>query len=282
MMSFQKIPFITILGFLLIFACADEIQIHPEEEDWSFVAFGDVRNGYGIYAHFASTISKLEPTPKFAICLGDIVLRGGNEAVWENFWRRSKPLTDKMPLYFARGNHEENDEASNLVFSEQTGILPDRFYYSFSWSSSFFIILDSFIKGEENSIGTRQFKWLNTQLDSVSALSQIMNVFVFLHHPVFPQGKYRNTNMNNAEEVHNLFKLHPKIKAVIVGHDHLFNKYIKDDITYITSGGGGSPLHHGSGGNYYHFLKISFYEKDNRINVKTFGLFNEINEDFDL
>jgi hypothetical protein len=73
-----------------------------------------------------------------------------------------------------------------------------------------------------------------------------------------------------------------KIEAVFAGHDHLFNKYIKDNVTYITTGGGGTPLHHGYGGDYYHFLKISFYKDSNRINVKSIGLFNEVLEDFDL
>jgi hypothetical protein len=51
---------------------------------------------------------------------------------------------------------------------------------------------------------------------------------------------------------------------------------------YYSGNGAGAPLHHGYGDDYYHFMKVSFYEAEDRINVKTIGMFNEIVEDLDL
>jgi hypothetical protein len=62
----------------------------------------------------------------------------------------------------------------------------------------------------------------------------------------------------------------------------MFNKYVRDGMIYITTGGGGGKLYSGYGGDYHHFLKVSFFNDTARINVKTIDIFNEIIEDFDL
>jgi hypothetical protein len=103
-----------------------------------------------------------------------------------------------------------------------------------------------------------------------------------MHHPLFPQGYFAGSNLHNAAELHLLFLSCEKIKGIFAGHDHLFNCYIRDGITYITSAGGGEPLYHGIGGDFYHFLKVSIYDKQQRINLKAIDVFNEIMEDFDL
>ncbi len=270
------------IAIIILIPSCSVVQIEPSDEDWSFVVFGDLRQGFGVYGKLVEYMRTIEPTPKFAICNGDIMKKSGNEVEWADFWHYSKPLTDKMPLYIARGNHEGNDKKSEEIFKEQTGISRDTFYFSFGYSHSYFIILDSYIRNEENSIGLKQFNWLKNQLDSAASKPDIKNVFIFIHHPLYPQGVYKGTNMKNADEVHHLFTLYDKIKAVIVSHEHSYNKFVKDNVTYITTGGAGAPLDYGYGEDFYHFLKVSIYEKTNRINIKTIGIFNEVIEDFDL
>ncbi len=278
----NKLTINVLLLILVFLQSCSEIQVEPSDEDWSFIVFADVRQGYGIYGQLANLISKIEPVPEFAVCLGDIMGSGSNEVEWESFWRYSKPVTDLMPLYIARGNHEGNSETDEEIYREQTGIPADTFYFSFSYAHSLFIILDSYMRNQEDSIGKDQFNWLKSQLDSVSSLDYIKNVFVFLHHPLYPQGKYKGKDLKNAGELHVLFTSSLKIRAVFVGHDHIFNKYIKDGIYYITTAGAGAPLYRGYGGDYYHFVKVSVYDQLNRLNIKTIGLFNEVIEDFDL
>jgi hypothetical protein len=103
-----------------------------------------------------------------------------------------------------------------------------------------------------------------------------------MHQLPYPQGKHLGENLANADELHRLFMNQDKIRAIFAGHDHMFNKYVKDDIVYITTGGGGSPLYPGYGGEYHHFLKVTFYEDTTCINIKAIGVSNEIYEDFDL
>ena len=278
---FAKVAIILIFILGLNHNCS-KIEIRQFEEDWSFVVFGDLRQGYGIYSKLVIQMSMIEPTPEFAVCCGDIMTKPGNEVEWVNFWRYSKPITDKMPLFIVRGNHEGNNPASEQVFSEQTNIPEENFYYSFSINDSYFIILDTEIRKEEGSIINEQLLWLTNQLDSVSQIPIINNIFVFLHRPLYPQGRYKGNNLINADELHSLFLNYSKVKIIIAAHEHLFNKYERDGLIYITTGGAGAPLYHGYGGNYHHFLKVSFYQIDHKINIKTIGIFNEIIEDFDL
>jgi 3',5'-cyclic AMP phosphodiesterase CpdA len=199
-----------------------------------------------------------------------------------NFHRYSEPITDRMPLYIARGNHEENDSVSESVFAKETGAPGNIFYKSEREDSLFFIILDTDIRGAENGILGIQLQWLGAILDSASSDQTVSHVFLFMHKPLFPQGPHRVTPLTNADDLHDLFLQNPKIRAVFSGHDHLFNRYEKDGLVYITTGGGGGDLYHGYGGDYHHFVKVSFYTGSNRINIKTIGIFNEVVDDFDL
>ncbi|MCX6235565.1 MAG: metallophosphoesterase [Bacteroidetes bacterium] len=278
---------ISLVIFLLLIVpvcfihCADDVQ-EMGDEGWSFIVMGDVRQGYGLYGQLVGNISKIDPVPVLAICCGDIMLRPANEVEWLNFWHISKPLTDRTPLYFVRGNHEGNDPASEEFLRKQLNLPNDNFYYSFNNHNTFFIILDTERRGEEQSIGNGQMDWLIHQLDSVKEVNTVQNIFIFMHHPLYPQGEFKGSNLKNADDLHSLFLQHPKIRAVIAGHDHVFNRYEYDGMTYLTTGGVEASLYHGSGGDYYHFVKISFYSSENRINVKTIGIFNEVIEDFNL
>ncbi|MBC8488639.1 MAG: metallophosphoesterase [Bacteroidetes bacterium] len=267
---------------IVSFQFCSKQEIRQSDEDWSFVVFGDTQQGYGVYSKLVTHMISFEPCPQLAVCCGDIMLRAGNEVEWLNFWRYSKPLTDKMPVFLVRGNHEGNDPASEEVLREQMNIAGNNFYYSYSVNDCYFIFLDSEIKGEEGSIVNDQLRWLNNQLDSVSLETIVNHIFIFLHRPIFPQGFHQNSHPNNNDELHEIFLEHPKIKIVFAGHEHMFNRLAKDGLTYIISGGAGGILNRGYGGDYHHFVKVSFYLKKNRINIKTIGIFNEIIEDFDI
>jgi 3',5'-cyclic AMP phosphodiesterase CpdA len=266
---------------VLLLSCSKE-EIYTGDEDWSFVVFGDVQQGYGIYSKLAIHISNLQPVPHCALCCGDIMLRPANEVEWVSFWKVSEPITDNMKLYIARGNHEGNDPASEEFLQEQLQLPQDHFYYAFARENAMFIILDTEKAREENSIGPEQFEWLYHALLAASEADDIDHIFIFLHRPVFPQGQHMGSPMINGMELHELFLNHPKIKAVFSGHEHMFNRTVRDGINYIITGGGGGILYDGYGGNYHHFVKVSFYGASDRINIKTIGIFNEVVDDFDI
>jgi hypothetical protein len=268
---------------LLLCGCTNYDNAPPEGgEDWSFVVFSDLQTGYGIYSQLASHIGKIEPAPAAAFCCGDLMLRGTNEAEWPGFMNCSRPITDIMPFYLARGNHEGNDEAAEEILRQHMYYPLERFYYSLRKDCCLFIILDTQEKDEDRAILGKQRDWLFSQLDSASADPAVSQIFLFMHQPLYPQGSHKGNNLKNADELHACFINHKKIRAVFSGHDHIFNRFVKDGMTYITTGGGGGDLNHGYGGDYHHFTKVSFYFGPFRVNIKTMGVFNEVIEDIDL
>ncbi|MGD9202847.1 MAG: metallophosphoesterase, partial [Chitinispirillia bacterium] len=147
------------LLFITSFQSCFQPELKRGDENWSFIVFGDIRRGFGIYSRIAKNISEIEPTPELSICMGDIMHVSGNEAEWENFWRYSKPLTEIMPYYFARGNHEGNDAVSERIFKEQIAFFRDRdstFYYAIHHKKQHFIVLDTYIRGQVNSVVSNQ------------------------------------------------------------------------------------------------------------------------------
>jgi hypothetical protein len=272
-----------ILLVLIFNSCTDIYEVPAEkDETWSFVVFSDLQQGYGVFSHLALNISNLEPAPRAAFCCGDIMSRSANESQWVSFTHCAEPIRQKMPLLIARGNHERNDSASESLLHQYGSIASNRFYYSHTERNTLFIVLDTYERGMEGAILGDQLAWLKHQLDSASSEPSINHIFIIMHQPLYPQGRHKGEDLSNANELHQLFLKHKKIRAVFSGHDHMFNKYVKDGMIYITTGGGGGVLYRGYGGDYHHFLKVSFFNDTTRINVKTIDIFNEIIEEFDL
>ena len=279
---------IKILRLFLLFAVilteCDRIYYPPYsgDEKWSFVVFGDTRFGYDIFGKLSRNIGQLELAPRAAFCCGDIVDISTSEACWLRFADSARPINQRMPIFYVRGNHDGNDTVSERFFRELTGLRSDSFYYTHTEEETLFIVLDEWDKGQERAISGEQMNWLQYQLDSASADTSILNIFIFMHQLPYPQGRHYGENLRNADDVHQLFRKHDKIRTVYAGHDHMFNKYVKDSIIYITTGGGGTELYPGYGGEYHHFVKVTFYEDTSLINIKTIGTSNEIFDDFDL
>jgi 3',5'-cyclic AMP phosphodiesterase CpdA len=268
---------------VLLTSCTGIYDVPPEKDEyWSFIVFSDVQQGYGVFSQLEINIINLEPTPYAAFCCGDIMLRSANEAEWLSFSNCTESLELKMPLFLARGNHDGNDSAPEVLLKQYGHFTDEHFYYSHSEKNTFFIVLDTNEKGLEGSIQDDQLAWLKQQLDSVSSEQSVSNIFLFMHQPLYPQGKHMGEDLKNADELHQLFLKYNKIRAVFNGHEHMFNKYVRDGIIYLTTGGGGGVLYSGFGGDYHHFLKVSFFKNSDRVNIKTIDIFNEIIENFDL
>lgn len=111
-MFVNKKGYLSLLSIALLLGCSNVTAPKNDESVWSFVVYGDLRQGFGVYQKLALEMGSIKPSPLLAVCLGDVLLRPGVEAEWENFWKYSKPITDRMPLIMVRGNHEGNSPAA--------------------------------------------------------------------------------------------------------------------------------------------------------------------------
>jgi hypothetical protein len=197
--------------------------------------------------------------PSFIMSVGDAYYGyGGSFPRFRNeidhFISRTKKFG--VPFFDVIGNHElgGNGQREKYV-RERFG----KFYGSFDWGNSHFVVLNTEEKGRAGGIYGAQLKWLAQDL-ALNKNSQ--NIFVFMHRPLFPAlaadtGERRFfTDTRNRDTLHALFRKFG-VKIVFAGHEHLFREKVVDGIRYIITGGGGAPLYQvRSRGGFYHYLLV--------------------------
>jgi 3',5'-cyclic AMP phosphodiesterase CpdA len=126
-------------------------------------------------------------------------------------------------------------------------------YYSFDYQGSHFVVVDNSF---DRRLTATQIDWLKNNL----AAAHASNIFVFLHRPLFdPSGLMSNHVMESKAKAKRLQQLFEKYKvtAVFAGHIHGFEETQLNGVTYIITGGGGSPLYLPQFmGGYYHYVRV--------------------------
>ncbi len=220
---------------------------------FTFAVIGDTRSGDDTYGKLVKMV--MERQPAFVINLGDVVRRPGSLAEWKRFRELSLPIT--VPYFLAVGNHDVDDEGSELMFKEQISLPGNGLYYSFSAGNTLFIVLDSSLVGHQREISGSQLEWLSEQL----RISGMQHKFVFLHHPLYTDrisisgilGGPRKTR----ERLRDILKS-GQVDAVFAGHLHFYQRKVFDGIMQITSGGGGAPLiAEDEKGGFFHFILVT-------------------------
>ncbi|MDA8099288.1 MAG: metallophosphoesterase [Nitrospiraceae bacterium] len=229
---------------------------------FSFVVLGDNRAGDptcdAVYAKLIA--SALERKPDFLINTGDQIDKPGNLTNWKRFKELSRDVS--VPYFLTVGNHDVHVEVagSEEAYMDQADLPGKEIYYSFVAGNSLFLVLDSYIKGEDKRITGEQFAWLQMVLST----SREKHKFVVVHHPLFPEkgkGKHHGNSLDRypAERdlLHGLFKQYG-VEYVFMGHEHLYLRKTIDGIAYIITGGGGAPLYADDrNGGFHHYLLMT-------------------------
>lgn len=232
--------------------------IERQESNFTFVVLGDNRSGDDIYKKLV--VMAMERKPFFVVNTGDMIATPGNKSDWAKFWEMSKLIT--VPYYLTVGNHDANPRVpfSEQVYKQEVDLPGNELYYSFAAGNSLFIVLDSFIDGQEKRIMGEQFKWLEDLL----ARSDQLHKFVFIHHPLFTEpgkGVHSGTSLDlypkERDRLEALF-VKAKVTAVFCGHEHFYQRKTVDGITHIITGGGGAPLYgKDEDGAFNHFIVVT-------------------------
>jgi len=212
--------------------------------------------------------------PEVVLLTGDMPYSGASEADWQVFrnetesWRKQQIL--ELPTI---GNHEVrggNQQGIANYLRNFPGIEGHR-YYSVLLGSVEVITLDM----TSPSGGTStQATWFAAQLDHLP--KQVDFLFILYHTPwVVDQQSKLFTNLPSKEaltlrhllEIH-LHKMHAKV-VVLNGHIHNYERFERNGVEYVTSGGGGAEpyplLFRGSDDLYrdkafpvYHYLTFDY------------------------
>lgn len=195
-----------------------------------FVAYGDSQGNWDSWQTVLQVSQSIEKiNPAFVLKPGDLVDNGRNPDDWIEFFAAS-PFIHNSTLFPVLGNHEQY---SHLFFSYFSLPYNER-WYSFDNGPVHFIGLDSNIR---NRCRLWQLLWLSHDLQSHHQAFTI----VFFHHPPYSSSNHGNTTILQKLWAPLFERYH--VDIVFNGHDHNYERSIINNVTYIVTGGGGSPLY---------------------------------------
>jgi hypothetical protein len=223
--------------------------------EWTLIAYGDTRftdpantTVTNPMARRALVARIAAERPDALLISGDLPYDGANSDDYRVFeqetavWREAH-----LRVYPALGNHElhkdEIREPRNWwsTFPE----LNRRRWYSVAFGSQYLVAVDSDLP---LTTGSRQQLWLADQLAHLPAETQF--VFLSLHHPPVADpiaGDHsHDVRENEAALASFLASRAPSLPAeliVIAGHIHNYERFSRNGIVYLVSGGGGARPH---------------------------------------
>jgi len=275
--QFQKIPGATY--FLNLFEqthfypapLQDNVPIFEIKEltyPYSFIVYGDSRE-LAFYEKTALISNIITEKPSFVIHLGDMVYCGDPHQ-WENFdFSDGNIIKNGIPFFPVLGNHEyrsqkewypPNPEKQLQYYFDRFKFLKNKRWYSFTFNSSVFLILDT---NTDYSPGSEQYKWLMDMLKKNASRF----VFVACHHPPYSKGYHNRNAEKSLAQIFEKESVKPDI--VFSGHQHNYERYYHNGIYYIVSGGGGAKQctikrapadFYNQSGETFHYCKITLSE----------------------
>jgi hypothetical protein len=260
-------------------ATASRLLPAPDPDHFLFAVAGDNRSaGRGVpmpptSRQIFSEYRLLRPA--FSLWTGDTIYGseesvGEAEAEWDGFLAAAEQ--SRIPIFNTPGNHEisERQELADL-YLRKAGPL----YGSFDYGHCHFIAIDTEEVGRKVGIGPAQQAWLQSDL---AANRQAANIFVFMHHPIFPTRPGAGwADTTNRDAVHRLFVQYG-VGYVFEGHEHLFSEATHDGIHYVVTGGAGAPNEQGpEAGGFEHYLLVAVNGREVAITVVApWRLFSEV------
>lgn len=237
----------------------------------NIVIYGDSRSDPITHQKIVEQILKYNPIAVFHV--GDLVDNPDSDSEWAIVNKVIKPLQDKAVFLVAAGNHEKEDKKYYDNF-----VLPgNEKWYSWETNKAHFIVLNTNL---DLATSSEQYKWVENDLASVIGNKYII---VVTHHPYLSVSNHAQEKNNFNSDLNNLF-IKYKISAVFSGHEHNYERFLENNINYLTCGSSGAPLYDKlSDSPYlqkfsksYNFCVLSF--KDNNLSI---DVFNEKGEELD-
>lgn len=246
------------------------IVSNPLTASFRFCFYGDTRfpeassNEYhlGAATNEALTRTMALYNPAFIINAGDVVNIGWNTWEWPWYFRSGAALLSNAVLFQVKGNHEMySDSYYNSLFPYS----PTAYYYKAVYPGlELFVIDTDMVNGFGFQPGTTQYRFLTNALAKSTAQWKVVAV----HHPPWRTSPGHYTDISGDQVLAHLvpvFEMYG-VQLVLNGHDHMYQLFQTNGVTYMTMGAGGGYLYT-SFTNYSHSLT-------NINNVHLFALFD--------
>jgi len=217
-----------------------------------FVAYGDTRftRREGVANAFArrALVEGIAREHPLAVLIGgDLVYQGSDPDDYEVYRSETAPWTGaQIPVFAALGNHEFKgcgrrapDRCLENWWQAMAplAVRPYRWYSVSIGPSLLVLILDS-----DSSLkpGSAQHNWLEEQI--ANADPGVRFILIALHYPpvrdpLIPRAKDEKEIARYLAR--NAGRLRQRV-VVVGSHVHNYERYFRDDVTYLVSGGGGA------------------------------------------
>lgn len=182
--------------------------------------------------------------PGFLAINGDLVGDGSSTKHWADLDDLLRPLDEaKIPVIAAIGNHEYWQAGSTNLgqFFERFARLAGWHWYSVAYGPVSMLVLDSNKDELTASQWHDQTTWFERTLDGLDRDAAVRGVIVLLHHPPFTNSTITGDETHVQEAFVPPFERSKKTMAMISGHVHSYERFVRFDKTFIVSGGGGVP-----------------------------------------
>jgi len=220
---FTRKAVLCVAGLLLLFA---PLPLRAQYAAFAIVSDTHIGAPGSVYHEFIRNIE--EEGTHMVVHTGDAINNPGNLSQWARFF----DITGSgKTLYLAPGNHDINGRRSLDVYVGFFGAP-----YSSTWDGdTLLVFLNTELPGQESRIAGEQLAWLGAEL-----AKPFRYKLVFLHESLFPVIRHHGLD-RHAQERDNLHLLFVRsgVSLVVAGHDHLYDRSLRDGVTYVIAGRAG-------------------------------------------
>jgi hypothetical protein len=182
--------------------------------------------------------------PDLLVVTGDCVFNGGSDKQWAAFDTLTSPLrTAGIPAVSAFGNHEYwlGRAAAEEHLFPRFPLDAGRHWFEVALGPLRLIVLDS----NEDALGAADWAsevaWYERALATYDADPEVRGVLVTFHHPPFTNSTVTGDEAHVQRSFVGPFVHARKTLAMLNGHVHSYERFVRDEKTYVVSGGGGGP-----------------------------------------
>lgn len=212
----------------------------PAGESFTFATIGDTNPGLGDLKLLQATVYGKKP--ELTVHMGDIQYYSSGLESYGTWMELMRPMLRSAAFFPAIGNHEFEKPLEREEYVERfwgnPGFDGNSDHYRFQWGGVWFFALNTEIEIGE---GSSQMKWFAEKLDDATRRPGYRFAVVYFHRPF--------VTCADVEQKDALRKLYQPlftkagVKIVVAGHVHGYERFEFDDVTWLTSGGGGAKLH---------------------------------------
>ncbi len=190
-----------------------------------FAVIGDTSYKTGFLKKLVDKILNFSPDMVFHV--GDFQYETRKDR-WSRLLKIFQPLFSDSFFFISPGNHEYESYEDIVKLNKY---FPYEGFFRFEWGEVAFVGINLEVERD---------RW-ETKLKEYIGLAKQKNfpVILFVHRPVFSLSKWSALELRQ-----DLFRaIYPYAKVVFAGHNHIYGRVQINELSQITSGGGGATLY---------------------------------------